>query len=344
MRINILGDKARFSFFKDVCDTVENNNFTVLSETLEKKGILVKSIDQRKSLDSDVGIIFSKKLPLNVELFFVPLVYTATDSPFEKYLFIDEFPFRTKEEFETICTYRNKDISVILYDIERRSLETDIDNIQSALLEAQKEYEKNSIPVKIYKKGDSLHKIFQMHYQNRLSYRENYLDNVTKLITDLNSLWDIDYDMCYITKRETELTNPILLNKFVSYSLNMVNDIYLEFSKRVVHFFIEEKFSDNFSYAIDLYMDYISKIIWWNKEKEKTYITEKIKKYFINEFTPIHHLIFLGTEKDFAYFMNTHQEDDLIMKKSISDFFQIKLSHFLKTILLDRISILKNII
>ena len=107
MRITVLGDKARLFFLKELCDFNYSEDFSIKNLDLEKEGILVKSIDQKVDTVSGQKTFFSRMIPLNTELFFAPLMSTKNNNSFDKILFIDEFPFRTKEDCEQIYKYKN---------------------------------------------------------------------------------------------------------------------------------------------------------------------------------------------------------------------------------------------
>ena len=342
MRITVLGGKARISFLKELCDFYDSEDFSIKNSDLEKEGVLVKSIDQKLNTISKQKTFFSKEIPLNTELFFAPLMSTKNNNSFDKILFIDEFPFRTKEDCEQVYKYKNKHITVLIHDINRRGLYTDIDNIQEAIIEAKKAYERDDIPVVLYKKGDNLVNVLKSSYQYTLPFKDDYAEKMRNLVINIKELWNLDFDMAYITKKEAEITNPALLNSFICYTPKMDKNIYKDFSQKVIDYFIKSRFNDSFSFAIDLYMANISEILFWDYEKEKDYVRLKVKDYFINEFRPVKKLLFQGNENDFIRFMNVHQEDDLMMKKSIESFFHVKLSEYLYNFLLERIRVISK--
>lgn len=354
LNIIINGDKSRYQFLRYLMNEEHFNNMESLynTELLSTETYHVIS-DKNNKLLKNSNYLYSMRIPLNTEVVF-PTEYQYDKVEYkrnDRILFFDEFPYRTDKKIEELKKYVSCQccLEIILVKNERRTLDTDISTIESALKLAEKEYKDSGYMVEIWTPGKR-----DILYWKYVAGTSKINLNMQKQIEDIqyqigkegesDSMLFWDYSLGYVCKLKSIVEDPNRRSLITEYKkIYNGKNIIEQYNNHAIQFWRDNE-NIIYSFINKLYSDLMIKICFWNMEDD----LKELDKYIFTKYKQIlensnYKLVFCGTESEYYNFLKEKAQVVQEYMKKITDFFQNGLRNTLREYIIERLSILEEI-
>lgn len=197
--------------------------------------------EKQNTIDNDSGIIFvhnkdnivnehtefdivtSPYVPHNTHLIVLPkdrnyddMQPDITDSIF----LVDDWTFINSESMEIAKTYRQNypytELRIILLNSARKTLSTDISDVQTALENAKSEYEQDGFSVTLIQKSDISKLFFWQTRRYHDMLRQDFKEKIQNAKTAMEYNYELHYELL-IEMLKDDMLHPESLEKFTRY-------------------------------------------------------------------------------------------------------------------------------
>lgn len=343
--IFVLGDKSRFSFLREILKESDKDNENFKKNILGKKDI--KIVSDNFLADKAENCLVAETLPFNTSLFFPATNETSDlDVSFrDRIILFDEFPFRTAEEIENIKNLKDKNITVVLYDIQRQNLVSDVTNMRDALEDALKKYQKENINVEIRQYGESFDFLFSKCFMPT-DFSPNIRKKIASKKSELDFLFNVEYEVEYVNSVKSEIEDsPVVLDSIVKFEKHMKGNLSKVYYSKAKNYFIDKNFGKYFSFVFKLYKNEMNDFCDIIDKSHEASLKKKIISEFESTIKIKEKLYFSGAgEKEYIFFLNENNEAIIKFKNQIKIFFSKKLYLLVKDFMIAQLTKMEEIL
>lgn len=352
-RIIVLGDPSKYQFLKEIISSkmwneIWNTNYRLSLANrfieVEEGGLKEDTLD---NLQQD-KVRLTGKLPGGTLMVYPPegdiksCKYDVTD----RIVFFDEFPFREKTVLDQILKTARENpfnsVSVILYIPGRKSLSTDITSVESAIIEAKKQYAIKKIKVAMHKPNDYPDFLFWSSPQYYESMTTDLRRKVEKVKNQINKCFEFDFELLLIDLQQlidvTELEHLTMFNQILHGRC-----LYREYMNRFIAGYLNNPSSQFMEIVIDFYEGYIGECQIWDMTQDVMALRQILKNDYLGSYQEETDEKFLGTDKyEYKIFLMDTQIA-VHFKIDLMDYMRKNLPELIKKYLINKLKKLEEL-